>query len=218
MHSASISSACWRCGRTWCSPGTRARRCRRSSACGRSELTVATIATSRLADVAEALRVIGEIARRAGRGCACSRAVRKRDRRAARGVSRSCARQRIRADQRSPDLHNQRTADHERSRRAVRRTQRVRRPQRAGAGRQHGGGHRRESAGDTCDGRRSPRCAAHWRRWRHIDAVRTGNVYTISSDHVARATLRLADGAREVCRTLDAARARAGSAKGGGSR
>jgi iron complex transport system substrate-binding protein len=51
-----------------------------------------------------------------------------------------------------------------------------------------------------------PDASAHWRRWRHIEAVRTGNVYTISSDHVARSTMRLAEGAREVCRTLDAAR------------
>jgi hypothetical protein len=56
-----------------------------------------------------------------------------------------------------------------------------------------------------------PDAPAHWRRWRHIDAVRTGNVYTISSDHIARATVRLAEGAREVCRTLDAARTRMGS-------
>jgi iron complex transport system substrate-binding protein len=55
-----------------------------------------------------------------------------------------------------------------------------------------------------------PDAPAHWRRWRHIDAVRTGNVYTLSSDHVARATMRLAEGAREVCRTLDSAREKIG--------
>jgi iron complex transport system substrate-binding protein len=64
----------------------------------------------------------------------------------------------------------------------------------------------------------APDAPAQWRRWSHIDAVQKGNVYMISSDHVARATMRLADGAREVCRTLDAARARLGSAKGGVSR
>jgi iron complex transport system substrate-binding protein len=64
----------------------------------------------------------------------------------------------------------------------------------------------------------APDAQAQWRRWSHIDAVQKGNVYTISSDRVARATMRLADGASEVCRTLDTARARAGSAKGGGSR
>jgi iron complex transport system substrate-binding protein len=55
-----------------------------------------------------------------------------------------------------------------------------------------------------------PDAAAHWRRWRHVDAVRHGNVFTISSDHVARATMRLAAGARDVCRTLDAARKKLG--------
>lgn len=53
-----------------------------------------------------------------------------------------------------------------------------------------------------------PDARAHWSRWRSIEAVRTGAVYTISSDDVARSTTRLVDGAREVCRTLDAARAR----------
>lgn len=52
-----------------------------------------------------------------------------------------------------------------------------------------------------------PDARAHWRRWGSIEAVRTGAVYTISSDYVARSTTRLADGAREVCRLLDAARA-----------
>ena len=52
-----------------------------------------------------------------------------------------------------------------------------------------------------------PDAAAYWRRWSHIEAVRTGAVYTIPSDDVARSTTRLADGAREVCRTLDRARA-----------
>ncbi|WP_168159989.1 cobalamin-binding protein [Steroidobacter denitrificans] len=51
---------------------------------------------------------------------------------------------------------------------------------------------------------------AQWRRWRHIEAVRSGNVYSLPSDDIARATLRLVDGAREICRTLDKARARLG--------
>jgi iron complex transport system substrate-binding protein len=63
----------------------------------------------------------------------------------------------------------------------------------------------------------APDAPAQWRRWSHIDAVQKGNVYTISSDQVARATTRLADGATQVCRTLDAARARLGSARSGGS-
>ncbi|MGH8178875.1 MAG: cobalamin-binding protein [Steroidobacter sp.] len=53
-----------------------------------------------------------------------------------------------------------------------------------------------------------PDAASHWRRWRHIAAVKTDNVYTISSDDVARATMRLAAGAAHVCRTLDTARER----------
>jgi iron complex transport system substrate-binding protein len=58
-----------------------------------------------------------------------------------------------------------------------------------------------------------PDALAHWRRWRHIEAVHTGNVYTMSSDHLARSTMRLAAGAREVCRTLDAARAKIDASK-----
>lgn len=51
---------------------------------------------------------------------------------------------------------------------------------------------------------------AQWHRWRHIEAVRSGNVYSLPSDDIARATLRLVDGAHEICRTLDKARARLG--------
>jgi iron complex transport system substrate-binding protein len=47
---------------------------------------------------------------------------------------------------------------------------------------------------------------AFWRKWRHIDAVRTGNVYRLNADDVAQATTRLAAGASEICRTLDMAR------------
>lgn len=53
-----------------------------------------------------------------------------------------------------------------------------------------------------------PDAAASWGKWRHIDAVRKGNVYTLPSDDIARATVRLTDGAREMCRTLDTARQR----------
>jgi iron complex transport system substrate-binding protein len=49
---------------------------------------------------------------------------------------------------------------------------------------------------------------AYWARWRRIEAVRQDSVYTISSDRLARPTPRLVEGAREVCRALDAARAR----------
>ena len=50
--------------------------------------------------------------------------------------------------------------------------------------------------------------AAAWQRWRHIEAVRIGNVYTLRSDDIARATTRLTVAAESVCRTLDTARER----------
>jgi iron complex transport system substrate-binding protein len=53
-----------------------------------------------------------------------------------------------------------------------------------------------------------PDSAAVWGRWRHIEAVRTGNVYTLRSDDIARATTRLTVAAEAVCRTLDTARQR----------
>jgi iron complex transport system substrate-binding protein len=53
-----------------------------------------------------------------------------------------------------------------------------------------------------------PDAAAIWERWRHIEAVRTGNVYTLRSDDIARATTRLTVAAESVCRTLDTARQR----------
>jgi iron complex transport system substrate-binding protein len=53
-----------------------------------------------------------------------------------------------------------------------------------------------------------PDAAAEWSRWRHIEAVRTKNVYTLRSDDIARATTRLTVAAEAVCRTLDTARQR----------
>jgi iron complex transport system substrate-binding protein len=53
-----------------------------------------------------------------------------------------------------------------------------------------------------------PDAVASWSKWRHIDAVRAGNVYTLPSDDIARATLRLTAGASVMCRTLDTARQR----------
>lgn len=55
-----------------------------------------------------------------------------------------------------------------------------------------------------------PDARAYWRRWRRIEAVRRGAVYTISADRLARPTPRLVEGAREVCRMLDEARLGAG--------
>ncbi len=58
-----------------------------------------------------------------------------------------------------------------------------------------------------------PDADAEWSRWRHIEAVRTGNVYTLRSDDIARATTRLTVAAESVCRTLDTARQRLHSAR-----
>ncbi len=58
-----------------------------------------------------------------------------------------------------------------------------------------------------------PDAAATWSRWRHIEAVRTGNVYTLRSDDIARATTRLTVAAEAVCRTLDTARQRLQTAR-----
>lgn|SRR5512138_27517 len=48
---------------------------------------------------------------------------------------------------------------------------------------------------------------AQWRRWDALTAVRAGNVFTLPSDELMRATPRLASGARIMCQTLDTARA-----------
>lgn len=47
---------------------------------------------------------------------------------------------------------------------------------------------------------------AQWQRWSNLDAVRHGNVYNVDPDDVTRATTRLANGARTLCRTLETAR------------
>jgi iron complex transport system substrate-binding protein len=49
---------------------------------------------------------------------------------------------------------------------------------------------------------------AIWGRWRHLQAVRSGNIYSLPSDDIARSTTRLAVGAKELCRVLDTARSR----------
>lgn len=51
-----------------------------------------------------------------------------------------------------------------------------------------------------------PDAMAHWRRWEALTAVRAGNVFSLSSDELSRATPRLVDGARAMCRTLETAR------------
>lgn len=49
---------------------------------------------------------------------------------------------------------------------------------------------------------------AQWRRWTHVTAVKTGNVYTLPPEDTTRATTRLASGAAAICRTLETARQR----------
>lgn len=51
-----------------------------------------------------------------------------------------------------------------------------------------------------------------WHSWPQLSAVKAGNVYTVNAGNVARATLRLVRGAREVCDTLDQARGKLGLA------
>ena len=46
----------------------------------------------------------------------------------------------------------------------------------------------------------------HWRRWQRMQAVKTGNLYVLPPDDMARPTVRLARGAAELCRTLETAR------------
>lgn len=47
---------------------------------------------------------------------------------------------------------------------------------------------------------------ARWSRWKHMQAVRAGNVFTLAPDDLARPTTRLVEGARAMCRALDTAR------------
>ncbi len=48
---------------------------------------------------------------------------------------------------------------------------------------------------------------AFWQRWPQARAVRSGRLYAINSDTLARATPRMVDGVEELCRALDRARA-----------
>lgn len=56
----------------------------------------------------------------------------------------------------------------------------------------------------TGDGSGEPLAA--WRRFPGISAVRNDQLYTVNEDHVSRATLRLLEGAREVCARLEQSR------------
>lgn len=45
-----------------------------------------------------------------------------------------------------------------------------------------------------------------WQRFPGISAVRDGHLYSVDGDLVSRATLRLLEGARQICDRLDQAR------------
>ena len=47
-----------------------------------------------------------------------------------------------------------------------------------------------------------------WKKWRHIEAVSSGNVFTLRADDLARPTTRLSRGALAVCRALETGRQR----------
>lgn len=53
---------------------------------------------------------------------------------------------------------------------------------------------------------RPPPWLSDWNHWPQLRAVRTGNLYAIDPDLLQRPSLRLLDGARQLCETLDAAR------------
>ena len=52
-----------------------------------------------------------------------------------------------------------------------------------------------------------------WRKWPQLRAVAAGNLFALPADDLSRPTLRLAQGARGMCRTLETARDRLQSEK-----
>ena len=44
-----------------------------------------------------------------------------------------------------------------------------------------------------------------WRRWPQVSAVKTGSLFSISADHLARATQRILDSGRQLGEDLDVA-------------
>lgn len=58
----------------------------------------------------------------------------------------------------------------------------------------------------TDDG--EPGALDEWRKWTHLEAVRTDNLYQLPASDLAQASTRLADGAAMLCRVLETARAR----------
>jgi iron complex transport system substrate-binding protein len=53
-----------------------------------------------------------------------------------------------------------------------------------------------------------PEAIPYWRRWPELTAVRNGSLYAVSSDRISRATVRILEGAEEVCERLSDARRR----------
>lgn len=53
-----------------------------------------------------------------------------------------------------------------------------------------------------------PEALPYWKRWRQLTAVREHNLYAVSSDRISRATVRILEGAEQVCGRLDDVRRR----------
>ncbi|HEY5808001.1 MAG TPA: cobalamin-binding protein [Povalibacter sp.] len=64
------------------------------------------------------------------------------------------------------------------------------------------------STGDS-----GPAALDQWRKWPQLRAVAAGNLFSLPADDLSRPTLRLAQGARAMCRTLETARDRLQSEK-----
>jgi iron complex transport system substrate-binding protein len=52
-----------------------------------------------------------------------------------------------------------------------------------------------------------PQPRKQWQQWKQLHAIRNDNVFALPADDLARPTLRLIDGIRALCETLDKARA-----------
>ena len=53
-----------------------------------------------------------------------------------------------------------------------------------------------------------PAALASWARWPLVTAVRNHTVYSVSSDRISRTTVRILEGAEEICAKLSDARKR----------
>jgi iron complex transport system substrate-binding protein len=57
-----------------------------------------------------------------------------------------------------------------------------------------------------------PNALAYWQRWPQLTAVRERNLYTVSSDRISRTTVRILEGADQICKVLADARQRRAAA------